>query len=99
MRLSLESKSLAFLSIDIAFGLVIMSFSFVILMYVQNNIASELQNNDIQKFSESNLSLKQILHNKGQKQILKMNSGKQVNVEFFATNTNEITLHYYKILD
>ncbi|MWV62657.1 hypothetical protein DCO58_02995 [Helicobacter saguini] len=96
---NLDSKSKAFLSIDIAFALVIMSLGFVILLYVQSDIAKVLQNNDIQKISESNLSLKQILNTKGQTQTLTTQSGRQVAVEFFTTNTNEITLHYYKVLD
>lgn len=102
--MSLDSKSAGFLSIDVAFGIVIMSFSFIILLSVQNDISNELQNNDIQSLSIAN---KNLLHNirtnAAHKQTLTTNSGKKYNVEFFNSDMpnveNKIKLHFYKIID
>lgn len=50
----------AFLSIDIAFALLIMSSTFLMLFVIQNDISKQINSQDITKFEQANQDL---LHN------------------------------------
>lgn len=89
----------AFISIDIAFALLIMSFSFVILYAVSKSIINENSRKDIQYFSESNANLlNNINANISKNETLTTNSNKKYNVKMFSNTKGEILIHYYKII-
>lgn len=95
----LDSKSSGFLSVDIIFSLVIMSFSFIILFQVQLDITKEIQRKDVQDFGISNQHLlNNIKLNTSQNKIITTNNKKQYNVSFFETNVgDEIKIYYFKV--
>lgn len=95
----LDSKSSGFLSVDIIFSLVIMSFSFIILFQVQLDITKEIQRKDVQDFGISNQHLlNNIKLNTSQNKIITTNNKKQYNVSFFETNAgDEIKIYYLKV--
>lgn len=95
----LDSKSSGFLSVDIIFSLVIMSFSFIILFQVQLDITKEIQRKDVQDFGISNQHLlNNIKLSTSQNKIITTNNKKQYNVSFFETNVgDEIKIYYFKV--
>lgn len=101
----MKKYSNGFLSIDIAFGLVIMSFAFVILYYIQLDISREIARDDINALSKANHKmLHNIQTNNGINRTIITNSNKKYNVKFFEADSmpttsiqNNIMLHYYTI--
>lgn len=88
-----------FLSIDIAFSLLILSFVFVLLSQVQGSITKQLNTRDIQNFYEASDNLfHNIKHSVCRKYTLKTSNNHvydMCRVEGIARNA--VTLRYYVI--
>lgn len=88
-----------FLSVDIAFSLLIMSFAFILLLQAQNIITKQLNTHDIQNLQAANDNLfNNIKQNKCQQHTLTTKQSHTYKVCLIEGKAqNNITLRYYKI--
>ncbi len=88
----------AFLSIDIAFALVIMSLAFIVVLHIQNEISKDISTNDIQKLQEANNNLlSNIVQNKCYKDII-ISKNHNYNICRFEGKKDYIIFQYIKVL-
>ncbi len=89
-----------FLSIDIAFSLLIMSFAFILLLQAQQAITQQLHTHDIQNLYEANTNLfNNIAQNKCQKHTLTTKQKHTYNLCLIEGKAKHsaIILRYYTI--
>ncbi|MDY5185146.1 hypothetical protein [Helicobacter trogontum] len=88
-----------FLSIDIIFSLLILSFAFVLLLQAQKTIIKQLNTRDIENFYEANDNLfHSIKHNVCKKYTLQTSNNHTYNMCMIeGRSKNEVTLRYYTI--
>lgn len=88
-----------FLSVDIAFSLLIMSFAFILLLQAQNIITKQLNTHDIQNLQVANDNLfNNITQNKCQQHTLTTKQNHTYKVCLIeGKEQHNITLRYYTI--
>ena len=94
----MRGKSSAFLSIDIAFAIVLMSFALMSFLYIQKSISNGLSNSDIQHFNDANASLlNHIKQNNATTKIITTQNNKSYNLKLISSvNQPLVKLDFYK---
>lgn len=94
-----QNHKSGFLSIDIAFSLLILSFAFILLLQAQNTITKQLNTHDMQNLYKANETLfYNLKHNICKRYTLKTQNNHTYNACMLTGKANdEITLHYYAI--
>ncbi|RDU67468.1 hypothetical protein CQA53_00090 [Helicobacter didelphidarum] len=88
--------SKAFLSIDIAFALIIMSFAFILLLIIQNDISQEMQREDISDIQNTNQYLFDMIKvDRGRNHMLSTNKQIQYQLKLYETQ-GKIKLYYFE---
>ncbi len=88
-----------FLSVDIAFSIIIMSIAFVAILHIQDEITKELSSNDIQKLQHVKDDLLiHIKQNTCTKQQIITNKNQKYETCKFMAKKDFIVLEYIKIM-
>lgn len=88
----------AFLGIDVAFALLIMSFALLSLFMIQNTIINQIKKNDVSQFQTANQNLlTHIKQGKAQPQLIISNNQQHYQVSKIEGQSNMMSLTLYQI--